>query len=266
MCYYNGIKIPLDSIIRLKDFEKKITVNDLFSLSVVNGFDYGQYPVLKKTNENDFEITWMEWGFLPPYVFTREKANQFRLGYKKPDGSWQPPFTTLNAKGEELLLPNKMFREAALLRRCLVLSSGFYEWRHVHPISRRTGKPLKTAEKYPYHITLKGKEYFFMAGLWQPWKDHETGEYVETFAIVTTVANALMEQVHNSRKRMPLILTEEMACEWLLGKPDEKRIAEISTFQYDAAGMHAITIAKNFRDSARPDAAFDYEGLPSLNS
>lgn len=264
MCYYNGIKIPLDQTIRLKDFEKIISSHDLFNLPVVNGFDYGQYPVLKKTSEHDFEIAFMEWGFLPPYIFTREKANQFRFGYKKPDGSWQAPFTTLNAKGEELLQPGKMFREAAMQRRCLVLSSGFYEWRHIHPVSQRTGKPVKTAVKYPYHITLKGKDYFFMAGIWQPWKDVETGEFIETFAIVTTAANALMEQVHNSKKRMPLILSEDLACEWLLGNPDEKRISEIATYQVNVSDMEAVPIAKNFREIANPDAAFHYEGLPPL--
>jgi putative SOS response-associated peptidase YedK len=44
-----------------------------------------------------------------------------------------------------------------------------------------------------------------MAGIWQPWTDKATGEYVETFSIVTTKANKLMEQVHNSKTRMPTI-------------------------------------------------------------
>jgi len=71
--------------------------------------------------------------------------------------------------------------------------------------SRRTKKTvllLKTAIKYPYHIGVKDREYFYMAGIWQAWTDTETGECVETFAIVTTAANRLMEQVHNSKKRM----------------------------------------------------------------
>ena len=87
-------------------------------------------------------------------------------------------------------------------RGCLVLSNGFYEWRHVFPIGKKYGKPLKTAVKYPYHIGLKDKEYFYIAGIWQPWKDVETGEYVETFSVVTTAANKIMEQIHNSKKRV----------------------------------------------------------------
>lgn len=263
MCYYNGVKIPLAEFIRLKDFEKAIEERDMLNIDVANGFDYGVYPVLRKT-ESDFEIVLMEWGFLPPYIFTRQKANEFRNGYKKKDGSWQQPYITLNAKGEELLNPNKIFRGAALQRRCLVLSSGFYEWRHFHPLSKRTGKPLKTAEKFPYHISLKGKDYFFMAGIWQPWKDLETGEYTETFSVVTTSANPLMAQVHNSKKRMPVILTEDLACEWLLGDPDEKRIQEIATFQHDESMMHITPISKNFRESAHPQEPYSYPDLPPV--
>lgn len=265
MCYYNGVKIPLQEFIKLKDFEKAIEERDLVNRDIVNGFDYGNYPVLKRIEgKNDFELSSMEWGFLPPYIFTREKADQFRFGYKKPNGQFQPPFTTLNAKGEELLLPNKLFRDAALHRRCLVLSSGFYEWRHIHPISKTTGKPLKTAEKYPYHISIKGKEYFFMAGIWQPWKDLETGEYTETFAVVTTSANPLMAQIHNSKKRMPLILNEDLACEWLLGDLEESRIDELTSFQIDPGEMNAFTVAKNFRESNLPSEKFIYDELPPL--
>lgn len=264
MCYFNGIKIPADHKIQLKGFEKTISNLDLFNQPVANGFEYGQYPVLKKTDENDFEITGMEWGFLPSYIQTREKADRFRFGYKKPDGTWQQPFTTLNAKGEELLQSNKMFREAALHRRCLVLSSGFYEWRHVYPVSQRTGKPVKTAVKYPYHISLKGKGYFFMAGIWQPWNDRETGEYMETFAVITTAANALMEQIHNSKKRMPVMLPDELAIEWLMGNPDEKRIIELATFQIPPSQIEAVTISKEFRESANPESPVAYPELPPL--
>lgn len=265
MCYYNGINIPHQTTIKLKDFEKAIHDHDLFNQICVSGFDYGNYPVLKKIeNKIDFEICGMEWGFLPSYITTREKANQFRFGYKKADGKWQPPFTTLNAKGEEILFENKMFRNAALTKRCLVLSSGFYEWRHIHPVSQKSGKPLKSAVKFPYYIQMKDKEYFFIAGIWQAWHDKETGEYTETFAIVTTQANSLMEQIHNSRKRMPVILNDDLAYEWLLGNLTENRINEIANFQIKSYLLEAHPIAKNFRESIDPAREVNYPDLPAL--
>ena len=132
------------------------------------------------------------------------------------------------------------------------------------PKNKRTGEPLKTAVKYPYYISLKEQGYCYMAGIWQPWTDKVTGEYVETFAVVTTKANKLMEQVHNSKKRMPTILNDDLAYEWLFGDLDEKRILEIAATQYPTEKMQACTIAKDFREVLEPAKEFIYEDLPAL--
>ncbi len=211
MCYYNGQKVTRSEFIRLKNLEKVIAKYSFINRDLLIGFDYGKSAVLKRReDEEDFDIVEMEWGFLPGYIRNREQAEKFRTGYKKENGEWQQPILTLNAMSEEMLLPKKIYRDAALNRRCLILSSGFYEWRHVFPIGKKTGKPLKTAVKYPYHIGVKDREYFYIAGIWQPWKDVETGEYVETFSAVTTAANKIMEQVHNSKKECQLFLPKTL--------------------------------------------------------
>jgi putative SOS response-associated peptidase YedK len=172
--------------------------------------------------------------------------------------------TTLNAIGEELLLPGKMYREAALKRRCLFLSTGFYEWRHIFPMGKK-GQPLKTAVKYPYHIRTKiNDEIHFTAGIWQPWTDKETGETVDTCALVTTKANKIMEQIHNSKKRMPCILTEELAGEWISDGLSEDRILELATFQYPTQQMEAWSIQKDFKTAFNPLETFEYADLPAL--
>ena len=194
------------------------------------------------------------------------KLDASLYGYiKDANGKFKPGIITLNAVSEEILSPGKIYRDAALKRRCLVLSTGFFEWRHIYPLNKRTGLPLKTALKYPYFISLKEKEYFYMAGIWQPWVDKATGEFVESFAIVTTKANKLMEQIHTSKKRMPTILNEDLAYEWLLGNIDEKRILEIAASQYPASEMEACTIAKDFREALEPAKEFEYEDLPALD-
>lgn len=265
MCYYNGVKVIKSEVIRLKTIEKSIAKYDSLCNPMHAGFDYNNAPVLKRMEgKEDFEIVQMEWGFLPAYIKIRESAARFRLGYKKENGQFQPPIITLNAVSEEMLFPDKMYRNAALHRRCLVLSTGFYEWRHVFGTNKKTGAPLKTAVKYPYRIGVKDKEYFFMAGFWQPWKDAETGEYAETFSIVTTAANKLMEQIHNTKKRMPTILNEDLAWDWLFGDLAEDRISEIGQFQFPAEQMEVYTIAKDFREMADPTGQFSYQGLPAL--
>src|ERR1019366_1040576 len=265
MCYYNGQKVTREEYIRLKQLEKLVANYDFLNRDLQVGFDYNMNAVLKRhPEEEDFDIIQMEWGFIPHYLKTREDVFKMRNGYKDPTGKFRPGIITLNAVCEELLLPGKIYKDATLKRRCLVLSTGFFEWRHIYPKNKRTGEPLKTAIKYPYYISLKDKGYFYMAGIWQSWTDKVTGEHVETFAIVTTKANKLMEQVHNSKKRMPTILNDDLAYEWLFGNLDEKRILEIAATQYPANEMQACTIAKDFRDVLMPTKEFIYEDLPAL--
>ena len=82
--------------------------------------------------------------------------------------------------------------------------------------------------------------------------------------MITKEANELMAQVHNSKKRMPTILNEDLAYEWLFGKLDEKRITEIAKTQFPAREMQACTIAKDFREALNPAEPFHYEDLPAL--
>lgn len=265
MCYYNGQRVSKEEFIRLKMLEKAVKNYQFLDKPVHVGFSYTPGAVLKpNADKTDFDIVEMEWGFIPPYWKNREEVNKYRTGFKDPNtGKWTQ-YLTLNAMSEEMLLPRKMYREAALTRRCLVLSTGFFEWRHVFPLNKRTGQPLKTAVKYPYYIHLKDQEYFFMAGIWQPWTDQSTGEYVETFSVVTTEANYLMKQVHNSKMRMPTILSEELAWEWMMGDLSEERISEIAKTQYSSLEMDACTVAKEFLGSLEPSTPFEYEDLPAL--
>ena len=48
--------------------------------------------------------------------------------------------------------------------------------------------------------------------------NRETGEIISTYTILTTEANALMSVIHNTKKRMPVIVSPENESEWLHGK------------------------------------------------
>jgi putative SOS response-associated peptidase YedK len=273
MCYYNGQRVTRAEKIRLMQLEKLVADFDFLNSPLQEGFDFGPNAVLKPiSGKEDYDIVKMEWGFLPTYLQNREAVQRFRIGYKDENGKWITGYDTLNAKAENLFMNEKgkpsMYRFAAKERRCLVLSSGFYEWRQIFPKNKRTGLPLKTPVKYPYRIFLPDEEYFFMAGIWNPWTDKDTGEHVDTFAITTTTAtgNILMEQVHNSKKRMPTILNEELAYEWMFGKLSDERIIEIAKSQYPWQKMQAYSIAKDFKAALDPTEAFSYseQDLPPL--
>jgi putative SOS response-associated peptidase YedK len=263
MCYYNGIRVSRTEFIRLKEIERDVRLYDL-AKPMIDGFEYGAVNVIKPNKEYcDWDIVKVEWGFIPSNLKNREEVNKMRLGYKDEMGRFRPPLTTLNAKGEELLLPGKMYRDAALKRRCLFLSTGFYEWRHMPKMGKK-GQPLKETLKYPYLISLKEQEIFFIAGIWQPWTDKETGETVDTCSLITTEANELMAQVHNSKYRMPTVLTEDLAGEWLSDGLSEQRITELATYKIGSDRMKAHTIQKDFKTALDPAERYEYDNLPEL--
>lgn len=155
---------------------------------IVNGFEHPSMPVI--TNDNPDEIQYFQWGFLPINFETLEQANTF-LG----------KYNTLNAKSEDIE-SSFLYVESFKHRRCLVLCSGFFEWKQVKK------------KKIPYYITLKNDEMFVFAGIWNESNDLK-GNSIKSFSILTIEANELMANIHNTKKRMPLILTPEASKKWL---------------------------------------------------
>ncbi|HEK22075.1 MAG TPA: SOS response-associated peptidase [Bacteroidetes bacterium] len=270
MCYYNGQKVTRSEFIRLKGLEKAIKNYNFLDKGVISGFSGTPLAVLIPTSDkSNFEIVQMEWGLLPPHVKNRDEVQRFRNGYKdEKTGKWKTGYTTLNATTENLFVNDwgkkSMFADAVRERRCLLLSTGFFEWQHIYRKHKKTGENLKTPDKYPYYISLPEHEYFFMAGIWQPWTDQETGEHVNTLAITTTTANHLMKQVHNSKERMPTILNDDLAWEWMMQDLTDERIQEIAGTQYPTQQMTACTITKEFQALLDPTEPFNYMDVPEL--
>ncbi|MGC8917296.1 MAG: SOS response-associated peptidase [Thermoanaerobaculum sp.] len=104
----------------------------------------------------------------------------------------------INARAETLA-EKPAFRRALRLRRCVVPVTGFYEW-------KREG-----AAKTPYFIRLKSGLPMALAGIWETWQPPE-GPVLESFAIITTEANAFMAPIHD---RMPAILPLAAVAFWL---------------------------------------------------
>ena len=194
MCfYYAVVKTNAKSLIKNGIIKEEQL--DLFpEKQFVRGFDYPFMPVI--SSDKIEEIQMFRWGFVPAHMSSDEKSKEFLNRYN-----------TLNAKAENIF-ESRLFGKAVQNQRCLVLCSGFYEWRHKNP-----GK--KNSEKYPFYVTLKDDGMFVFGGIWEKFTDSETGEIIHTFSIITTPANELMELVHNNKKRMPLIIEPEKALQWL---------------------------------------------------
>ena len=269
MCYYNGQKVTRAEYIRLKHLEKLVSNYDFLKVPVHEAFDYGLNAVLKREpSVEDFDIVQMEWGIVPPLP-DRQAIWNFRHNYTDTNGIFHRGTDTMNAKAENLFINEKgrasMHRESALKRRCLVLSTGFYEFRHIHHRNKRTGERLKTPTTYPYRIQVRDREYFYLAGIWAPWYAKDgSNEYAEMFSVVTTEANELMAKVHNKKKRMPTILNEDLAYEWLFGNIGHERISEIAKSQYPSEEMEAYTIQRKFEECLDPTSPCHYPDCPEL--
>jgi putative SOS response-associated peptidase YedK len=136
----------------------------------------------------------------------------------------------MNARAESIF-EKPSFRSAAEQRHCLVLTDGFFEWQEYE------------GKNYPYYIRLKNHEPFAMAGLWESWTDSKTAELLKTYTVITTKANPLMEQIHNKKKRMPVILPKDHERDWIAPSLD-KSTAEALLVPYDESLMEAFTISR----------------------
>jgi len=258
MCYYNGQKVTHAEFIKLKALEKAVSKYDFLNVGVHNGFNYAPCAILVQSEDGkDFDIVQAEWGYVPGFVKTRAEANIFRAKY-----------TTLNFKAENLFLKEdgkrSMWADAAKNRRCLVLSTGIVESRHIPKIGKK-GQELKETIKYPYQVTVKGHEYFYMPGLYNEWLDPETSQFVNTVAFGITGSNIVMDQIHNSKKRMPAILTDDLAWEWLMEKPSEERLSQIARTQIPSRLLEFCTVDRNYRTTLEA-TPLDYPELAPIDT
>jgi putative SOS response-associated peptidase YedK len=164
------------------------------------------------------------WGLLPHWVRDWEQGKQL----------WNK---TLNARGETIF-EKPSFRNAARQGRCLIYVDGFYEHHHFKGTS------------YPFYIYRQDDLPMIFAGLTADWSDPLTGERLTTFSIVTTQGNTLLSHIHNNPKlsgpRMPVILPDELADQWLNPISNERDFSEIQRLiaPYPDAGLKAHTVGK----------------------
>ena len=135
------------------------------------------------------EIRLLKWGLIPSWTKNSDDANVVR-------------FKTFNAKSESIE-HKPSFSSSFKSKRCIIPVKGFYEWQH-------SGK-----EKRPWYIYHAENEILSIAGLYDEWVETNTGKVLSTFSVITTDANDLMAEIHNSAKRMPVILDKMNEIKWI---------------------------------------------------
>jgi putative SOS response-associated peptidase YedK len=190
MCYHTKQTKGLRQI--EQRFKAKAETQELFSHpAAYNGFTFPVTPVI--LNSDPQLIQGVQWGLIPSW----SKNEEIRA-------------YTLNAK-IETLKEKPSFRNC-LHQRCIVIADGFYEWKWLDSSGKK---------KQKYLITMPDESLFSFAGLYAVWTHPVTGNIKITYTIVTTEANEFMAEIHNHKKRMPIILDEEQEQNWLYGLSHE---------------------------------------------
>lgn len=195
-------------------------------------------PVI--TGDRPDRISMLKWGLVPRWAKDEALADRLRV-------------QTINARAETIM-DKPSFKQSIVDRRCLVLADGFYEWREVG------------GRKYPYYIKLKGHGLFAIAGIWDEWKNPKGGDKYDGFSVITTKANPLLEMIHNTKKRMPVILPRGEEKHWLeSGLRKEELMGLLAPYDDKLMEAHPVSklIVSRDRDTNVPEAQepFDYPEL-----
>lgn len=155
-----------------EDFDERPRFNIAPSQSV---------PIVRLNKHQQPVLNCVQWGLIPSWT------------------KGAPKTRPINARSETVA-KSAMFRQAFDRRRCLVPSDGFYEWQGARP------------PKQPWFIHLRNHGIFCFAGLWERWRPDESQPPIDTVAVLTTTANAVLEPIH---ARMPVILAPADYGRWL---------------------------------------------------
>lgn len=197
MCYHTSQHKSKDEIERA--FKREIKNAHLYETAFhLTGFDKPFLPVISSANPT--EINMYRWRLVPEYV---EDEKDYTAN-------------TLNARAEDL------FTSAAYKKywnnRVLIICSGFFE-------PHDNGGEQSES----WYVKPKDDSFFTIGGIYSIWKG------LPTFTIPTVPSSPLLSNVHNEKKRMPLILYGERSKTWLSKNlsQDDMMALMMASFEHD---------------------------------
>ncbi|TXG37027.1 SOS response-associated peptidase [Seonamhaeicola maritimus] len=220
MCYSTTLRK------QRKEVEKRLyqEINTEFEIDFeytpyfhLNGFSHGNVYIIKM-DEPD-RIHPAAWGLVPDW------------GVHNPEVFWKKS-NTLNARAESLF-EKPSFKNSANDKRCLILSDGFYEPHHVGGVS------------IPHFCYQPSKEYpegdlFLFAGLY-----NELDNDLLSATIITVEANDFFAEVHNKKKRMPLVLAYDLYEDWLDNGLNQSQLNELMAYGFTNRDFKAHPINRD---------------------
>lgn len=236
MCYHVGS--PSKSELKNKLPKKKIyypNENEIFHIS---GFTRPYLPVT--LNKDSDAVIEARWKLIPGWVKNETEAGKYA--------------NTLNAEAESIF-EKASYKNYILNNRGLLYVTGFYE----------PHKVVGKKESENYFIYAPKREIISLGIVYSYFTDQETGETYPTFSVITTAANELLEEVHNEKKRMPLVIPEDSRDAWLFaqGKDEIKQLMIPYPMELNAHQVYRVT-GDRTGNTNRPDIQKPWSGQTSL--
>lgn len=212
MCFYASLTFR--KVVGEKLFGATFRRGDEWSpLYFASGFEHPVLPIITAEKRDEFQL--MSWGLVPK--FTKDEDQAAKICNR-----------TLNAKSETLL-QKPSFRNLAKQQRCIIPTTGFFEWQQ------------RGRDKIPFYIFPRAYPILPLAGLYDQWINPVSGRVCQSFTIITTEANALMAQIHNVKRRMPAVLSMEAMEVWLDSSTLEKKaLAQLKPAKDELLEAHPI--------------------------
>lgn len=182
-------------------------------------------PVI--TSEKPGELQFFQFGLTP--FWAKKKMYLFNARSEGDHNKENDP-AYHGAKG---IINKPAFRKAIRSQRCLIPADCFIEG------------PEKEKLSKPYVVYLRHHQRpFAFAGIWDTWTDRQTGEMLHSYAIITTMSNAVTQKIGHHRS--PVILHRDHEKEWLDTTTDLGRITDM-LMPYPAEEMNAYPISANIK-------------------
>lgn len=179
------------------------------------------YPSLHvQTMEAPLFINSATWGLIPETALTNI-------------GSFRKKYHTFNARAEDLF-NSKIYSESLMVQRCLIWADGFFEPHHINKQS------IPYYCYIPEKSDVKKRQLFAFAGLYAQMEHQQL-----SCTIITTQANEFFAEIHNLKKRMPLVLSEEYRANWLDNDLNDKHIKNILAEGFTLQQFDAHPVSNN---------------------
>lgn len=194
-----------------------------------HAFSYPELPVVTKLADGKRDIKLQKWGLIPSWVKSDSEAEEIKK-------------LTHNARAETL--GDKVsFSESYSRRRGLLPVNGFYEWKH------------EAGSKIPYYIFHPENHIMSLAVIYDRWYSPLNNYTLSSFSIVTTSANRLMADIHNTKRRMPVIIDPESEEDWLYIGTSQEKLDQLTAAYQGELSAHTVSplIGKREVDKNSPE-------------